>query len=317
MSYNTTMGLRESYDVINEIQTARDEKIKAKEEQRYNELNEARFDRDAIIEERELYRDAIKGYREAVTTRILGDVLKSIYITALEESTDMTEADYNLANKLVDTYISENGTFAILRKMAGKTYLLDTLKTIVEDTAEDAEETSDDDEKSTEEVPEKSKEDMYEKLENEDDVNDAVQVISQRIAAAEEEFIKKNAEDKKKIEDIVNDINDRIQAVKDDVTKDEETKEDIEESYTIEKTRRINEIYDNRTHTLFDRMVHDTAKNIYKDAQLKESYSDEGGLDIQRVVNATKCMYGFLEFVNTIQLDKVDKKYIEKVVAEL
>ncbi|MBP5597635.1 MAG: hypothetical protein J6Y02_19850 [Pseudobutyrivibrio sp.] len=316
MSY-TTMGLRESYDVINEIQTARDEKIRAKQEQRLNEANDARYDRDMIIESREIYKDAIKGYREAVTTKILGDVLKSIYITALESSTMMTEGDYNLANKLVDTYISENGTFAILRRMSGKTYLLDTLKTIVEDTAEDAEENSDEEEKSTEEVPEKSKEDMYEKLENEDDVNDAVNVISQRIAAAEEEFIKKNAEDKKKIEDIVNDINDRIQAVKDDVSKDDETKKDVEESYTIEKTRKINEIYDNRTHTLFDRMVHDTAKNIYKDAQLKESYSDEGRLDIQRVVNSTKCMYGFLEFVNTIQLDKIDKKYIEKVIAEM
>ena len=183
-------------------------------------------------------------------------------------------------------------------------------------TAEEAEEESDDDDVDAEEVPSNVKDDMFDKLEKEDDVNDAVQVISDRIAAAEEEFIKKNAEDKKKIEDIVNDINDRIQAVKDDVTKDEETKEDIEESYELEKKRKVNFIYENRTHTLFDHMIHETSKSICKDAKLKDIYSENGTIDIERVVKSCKCMYGFLEFVNTLQLEKVNEAYIAEVIKE-
>ena len=64
-------------------------------------------------------------------------------------------------------------------------------------------------------------------------------------------------------------------------------------------------------------MIHETAKNIYKDTELKESYSEAGRLDLQKVVNSCKCMYGFLEFVNTIQIDKVDVDYIAKIVKEM
>lgn len=317
MSYNNGLGLRETYDAINEINESMNERIKANQEKRINEANALRDERDFIIESKEIYREAILGYREAAATKLLSDAYKAIYITALENTTDMSADDYKLANNLVDTFIKEHGVYALLREMKGKTYLLDTIRTIVEDGTEDAEEKTDSEEKSMEEVPADTKEDMYDKLENEDDVNNAVQLISDRIAAAEEEFIKQNAEDKKKIEDIVNGINDRIQAVKNDVTKDEETKEDLEESYNIEKNRKINEIYDNRSHTLFDHMIHETAKNIYKDTELKEAYSENGRLDLQKVVNSCKCMYGFLEFVNTLQIDKVDVPYIEKIVKDM
>ena len=317
MSYNNGLGLRETYDAINEINTSINEKVKSRQEERLKEANELRDERDMIIESKEIYKEAMLGYRQAVSTKLLSDSFKAIYITALENVTDMSDTDYKLANNMVDKFIEEHGVYSLLREMKGKTYLLDTIRTIVEDGTEDAEEKADDEEKSMKEVPQDTKEDMFNKLEGEEDVNNAVQLISDRIAAAEEEFIKQNAEDKKKIEDIVNGINDRIQAVKNDVTKDEETKEDIEESYNIEKNRKITEIYDNRSHTLFDHMIHETAKNIFKDTDLKESYSDEGRLDLQKVVNSCKCMYGFLEFVNTLQIDKVDVAYIEKIVKDM
>ena len=64
-------------------------------------------------------------------------------------------------------------------------------------------------------------------------------------------------------------------------------------------------------------MIHETAKSISKDATLKDIYSESGKLDIDRVVRSCKCLYGFLEFVNTIGLENVDKNYIEKIVTDL
>lgn len=309
-------NLKESANAIREITEETNSKIESSMQKRIDEANDARYDRDMIVENRKILNDRARSYRESVTEKLLGTAFKAIYISALEQTTDLSKDDYKLAENMVEKYISENGAFSILRKMDGKTYLLDTLKKIVEDAAEEAEEESDDDDVDAEEVPSNVKDDMFDKLEKEDDVNDAVQVISDRIAAAEEEFIKKNAEDKKKIEDIVNDINNRIQAVKDDVTKDEETKEDIEESYELEKKRKVNFIYENRTHTLFDHMIHETSKSICKDAKLKDIYSENGTIDIERVVKSCKCMYGFLEFVNTLQLEKVNEAYIAEVIKE-
>lgn len=309
-------NLRESANAILEIADGIDAKIKSSNQKKIDEANDMRYDRDMIVESRQILNERNISYKNAVTEKLLGMAFKGIYISALEESTDLSKDDYKLAENMVEKYISETGAYAILRKMSGKTYLLDTIKKIVEDAAEEAEETADDSDKDVEEVPADVKDDMFDKLEKEDDVNDAVQLISNRIAAAEEEFIKKNAEDKQKIEDIVNDINERIQAVKDDVTKDEETKADIEEAYELDKKRKLNFIYENRTHTLFDHMIHETTKSICKDAKLKDIYSENGNLDIERIVKSCKCMYGFLEFVNTLQLEKVDEAYIAEVIKE-
>lgn len=310
-------SLKESMAAINEIAEETEKKINEANEKRLNEANEAGIERDLIVETATFRREKAQSYHDAATNKLLSAALKGIYVSALEQTMDMEAEDYKLAEAMVDKYIEENGAYSILRKMEGKTYLLDTIKEAVEDGVEKAEDTADDDDKDMEQVPAEVKDDMFEKLEDEEDVNQAVQVISNRIAAAEEEFIKKNAEDKQKIEDIVNDINDRIQAVKDDVTKDEETKEDIEEGYRIEMNRKVNHIYENRSHTLFDHMVHETAMGISKDTTLKDIYSESGKIDIAKVVKSCKCMYGFLEFVNTIQLDKINVDYIEKVVKEM
>jgi len=310
-------GLKESTAAINEIAEETAKKFNDNNQRKIEEANAAGYERDLVVESNKFLRERAQTYHDALTEKLLSSALKGIYITALEQTTDMDADDYKLAESMVDKFIAENGTYAILRKMEGKTYLLDTIKEAVEDAVADAEEKADDSDKDLEEVPAEVKDDMFDKLEKEEDVNDAVQVISNRIAAAEEEFIKKNAEDKQKIEDIVNDINDRIQAVKDDVTKDEETKEDIEEGYRIEMNRKVNHIYENRSHTLFDHMVHETAMGISKDTTLKDIYSESGKIDIAKVVKSCKCMYGFLEFVNTIQLDKVNVDYINKVVKDM
>ena len=310
-------GLKESTAAINEIAEETAKKFNDNNQRKIEEANAAGYERDLVVESNKFLRERAQTYHDALTEKLLSSALKGIYITALEQTTDMDADDYKLAESMVDKFIAENGTYAILRKMEGKTYLLDTIKEAVEDAVADAEEKADDSDKDLEEVPAEVKDDMFDKLEKEEDVNDAIQVISNRIAAAEEEFIKKNAEDKQKIEDIVNDINDRIQAVKDDVTKDEETKEDIEEGYKIETNRKVNHIYENRSHTLFDHMVHETAMGISKDTTLKDIYSESGKIDIAKVVKSCKCMYGFLEFVNTIQLDKVNVDYINKVVKDM
>ena len=313
----TSGSVREAAMAIQEINDKRAAIAKANREKAYNEANEAAIERDLIIESREILRESNRNYKEFVTTDLLETAFKAIYITALMETTDLDANDIKFAEKMVDKFVQENGTYSILRKMEGKTYLLDTLKKIVEDAAEDAVEKADEGDKECEETPADAKEDMVNKLEEDPEVNDAVKVISDRIANAEEEFIKKNMEDKKKIEDIVNDINDRIQAVKDDISKDDETKEAIEQECTIEKNKKINDIYESRTHSLFDHMVHETAKVVVKDSKLRDIYSESGKIDMGNIVKTCKAMYGFLEFVNSIQLEKVDKSYIEKVVAEL
>ena len=50
---------------------------------------------------------------------------------------------------------------------------------------------------------------------------------------------------------------------------------------------------------------------------VKENYITESGqLDTPVVVEAVKVMYGFLETLNTLQLESVDSDYILSIVKE-
>jgi len=159
-----------------------------------------------------------------------------------------------------------------------------------------------------------NKEEMFKKLENDAEVTDAVDIIAKRISDAETEFIQKNAEDKKKIEQIVNKVDDRIKAVTDS-DKDPEAKEEDIESTQQEATRMITDIKEKRFHSIFEELVKDNFDYIMKDVSLKESYTDiNGKINVAQIVESSRVMYGFLEFVNTIQLEKVNSEYILKVI---
>ena len=55
--------------------------------------------------------------------------------------------------------------------------------------------------------------------------------------------------------------------------------------------------------------------NIVKDESVRERYMTENGtLDVDLAVESAKVMYGFLETLNTIQIEKVDEKYIANII---
>ena len=164
-----------------------------------------------------------------------------------------------------------------------------------------------------------TKEEMLDKLEQEEDTDTAIDIIAQRISKAEEEFIKKNAQDKQKIEDIVDDINDRINGAKADPNNSDEDVEEIEQEAAIEMKRKINKIRDDRPHTVFEMMVRQLSEGILNDTgAINEEYTDENGkINMDAVVEVAKCVYGFLEFVNTCQLERVDEAYIKHVIESI
>ena len=159
-----------------------------------------------------------------------------------------------------------------------------------------------------------NKEEMFKKLENDAEVTDAVDIIAKRISDAESEFIQKNAEDKKKIEQIVDKVDNRIKAVTDSDKAPEEKEQEAEEAQQ-EATRLITDIKEQRFHSVFEELVKDNFDYIMKDVTLKEAYTDiDGTINVAQIVESSRVMYGFLEFVNTIQLEKVNSEYILKVI---
>ena len=271
-----------------------------------------------VKEKRISLRDSYDKFNEYALNDLLGSALKGIYISSLGGESALTPNGLALAESMVDDFIKENGSVTILNNMKGKTYLLNTIYEAVEEAHEETMDKVDKENPDTQEVPEEAREKMFDDLENEDDVDTAVDLIAKRISAAEEEFIKKNAEDKDKIETIVKGINDRIEAAKSDNSLYQEKKDAIEHEATIISKKEVNSVRFDRMHTVFEEMSRLLSESIVKDDYLKSQYLEENGkLDMDAIVESVRCLYGFLEFANTIQLENVDQSYIEKVLKEM
>lgn len=160
-------------------------------------------------------------------------------------------------------------------------------------------------------APESTKEDLFDQMEQEDDINSAVDLIAQRVQSAEAEFIEKNASDKKKIEKIVDNLGERLKGA----TEDPDKKPDISEKQQLEATRMISNIRENRYHTVFEEMVKQNYDYILKHEDIKEDYTlEDGSIDTAAIVESSKVLYGFVEFVNTIQLEDVNEKFIKELL---
>ena len=193
----------------------------------------------------------------------------------------------------------------------------------------DSDDSEDEEEKSIEDAPydkittidgdEENNGKVFEELEKEEDVKKAIELIRQRVADAEETFIKRNAEDKKRIDELLSRISDNVKTVED---MDEEAQESdqakiAKESVMMNK-QKINAITENRPLTVLEKMTRNLFSGITKDQAVREQYlTESGSIDTFAVVESAKVMYAFLETLNTLKLEKVDKVYIEKVLSEM
>ena len=173
----------------------------------------------------------------------------------------------------------------------------------------------DDGEIDVEPEPENYDNKVIEDLDKEEDVQKAVALIRQRVADAEETFIKNNAKDKEQINALLGKISDNIKTVEDMSDKDKEEGKDAAAQENVRMAKRsINDITNSRPLSIMEMFARNLNRDIIKDEALKENYIEEdGSLDIATIVESAKVLYGFLETLNTIQLKKIDSKYIESI----
>ena len=156
---------------------------------------------------------------------------------------------------------------------------------------------------------------VFDELEKEEDVQKAIELIRSRVADAEQKFIQNNAEDKKKIDDLLNKISNNVKKVEDMESSGDDTQAKIAEEAVRMDKRRIDVVRERRPLTVFECMARKFSESVIKDNDAKVKFLDESGsLDTAFIVESAKVMYGFLETVNTLRLDKVDSNYIANIL---
>ena len=296
------------------------------QEKQQRKLDEAAKEREAIEEKvyfgtkekKEATRRVYQEFASNLKDELYGDALKVIYISALREGTALTDGALVLANNMVENFIKESGgANAIMNKTNGKTYALDIIQCMVEGTYRSIMEDVDKEDEESMEVPEEKKEEMYDDMSKDEEITSAVETIAKRITDAEEEFIRKNNEDKKTLEDIATKFSERIKQVEGDPEAAEEEQEEVQEESTRLANRYSKDHRNNRTKNVFEQVVVNLTESIIRDEKLREEYTENGRLDIGSVIESAKCIYGFLETVNTLQIHRVDAKYIQEALSTM
>ena len=279
------------------------------EEKRKENDTVARY--EALKESAELKRQNNAKFiqlRKDAKDMLMTEALCHIVNTALGE-----DAVKLLTNNLVYQFVKENeGADMIMARNVAKTYTLENLFNMIDDTCDAMLEKAK--EKGKPEIEKQDLVSFLDSLDNDGDIENMTQAIALRITTGEEEFINNNISDKMTIKGIVDDTTNRINAAKQDGAIDQQVADDIAQEAARESRAKINAIHTDKPRSVFDTMVRKMSENVMKNKSLRESYSNRDNLDMDKIVNTARTMYGFLETVNSLQLVRVTESYIKEML---
>ena len=253
------------------------EALVAKEEAAIKEGYQKSVSFDKSLEHMRSKRETKRHYhgvvKEQAKNTILGDILKGIYIGALEAST-LTDEALLLAESMVDNWIEENGgASAIFAKNRGKTYLIDHIISVVEAEADkEVKEIEDDveDIKDDLEEEEKDKDDKDKESDSDDKSDDKDDDVDDKYDDSDDDDKDDKSDDKD------DDKDDSVDDDKSDETKSEEEAPEEPAGEESDTTLEEDDFTDDNNEETPDTTEDDTESEAEKESEEDTEASDNG-----------------------------------------
>ncbi|MCK9198056.1 MAG: hypothetical protein M0P49_00440 [Bacilli bacterium] len=208
---------------------------------------------------------------------------------------------------LVNSFITENGADRLLSEFKYKSLLLSEISKTVTKYHKMIIESVDVSNEDSFKIDPLIKDDFFEELDM-DNYKDVSIAIRTRVTDAVDEFIQSNIEDKQELKDAIQDAQNKILTAKTD---------EIKESFSQISKRKISKIRNGRKVNIFEAMVQALSKGVIQRDDLRESYTNNEKLDMDKIVESCKIMYTFLETVQTAKMVNIDEEYIENVLLDM
>lgn len=321
-------------NLINEAVDMQNAKNSLQESSPYEQLMAAKERREERLER-------MSSFRENVMTHFTEGAMKHILFKSFSEG-KLTDSMRPLGENVIHDFVTNEGVVKLTESFKGKSYLLSEMYRLIHKYTDivmekvDLEKEEDDEP----EVEEQTDEEFFEELDNTEDINGIGITIALRVTNAEEKFMQDNIEDKEKIQDIVQQSSNLVAASDDDDSTnpqedpdakdfqdetedltDESEKE--EEPVKNESVIMVNRFISDRKHlrprTIFEQMVMNLSESIMKDNDTRKVYTEAATerLNIKMVVESARCMYTFLEMLNTCKIKNLDEQEIKNTLENL
>lgn len=277
---------------------------------------ESSYDKIHLIKEQaEERRKKLISFKEDVKFKLLETVFRNIFHNSIK---GITESEQNISNNLINSYIKENSADRLLNEFHHKTFLLSEINRLVTKYYNIITENATEDNEKTHIIDPETYDDFCKELNRMEDIDDVTNSIRIRVSNAEEEFITSNLTDKINIEEIIKSTSDRVDSIKqdEDSFEDENAAETAHEEAVNLQKQYIYNVKNRNTRSLFEQMVKNLSTSALKNNTLHEYYIDNG-LNMDKVVGTTRCMYTMLEMLNTMKIETIDEEYIDNFLKSI
>lgn len=294
--------------------------LKKSEEERHikdmrsqNEQKEYNERTNKILNNRSQYKNKIQVenvFRHEVKKTLL---YESLYYLLDESLGVQIKSDYNdnIKKNIVCNFINENNIDHIIDSFKGKSLLLSEMYRVINQYTDSICEQSKNKQEpnaiATFELDVDNKDNFFNDLKT-NNVNTISTLIRKRVTNSVNNFIDQNSKDQLEIKDIIQQCQDNMNKTDSDAVK---------ESYELVAKKNIQKIRNNRSRNIFESMVLNICKSTMQDKTLLESYSNNGKLNMDKIVENTTVLYTFLEMLNSTKIENIDASYINETLKDL
>ena len=305
---NDLVKQKEEIALVEQEYMERDRLRKVREMREIEEIQESIDARESTRQEALKKKKSFAEFSMGIKDSLLAESMISIYEASLPNDLKLNPANKNIGIGMINTFIKENGTNNILTNVKYNSLFLSELgrmvntyhKAIIEKV-----DTEDPDFK----LDSYYKDDFFDNLKGED-FDELTDTIRMRVSDAIEEFIQSNINNKIDIDEVITHTKDKIDNA------GYGTSEEVKQEYANIGKRRIEKIK-NRKYGILESIVQKISKSAITNKTIAESYTEDGKLNMDKIVESATAIYTFLEMLNTAKFVNIDESYVKNFLDNL
>ena len=266
------------------------------------------------FDENPLYKyqnDDIKVYREytqfktKVREELLAECMYKVLIPALQEVAGTRK--YQICKGLVRDFIKEEGVDSLLTRFKKSGPVLYEMYYLTKTHYDAVMEKVDRKDCNTFMIDTEDKDSFFDDLDA-SNLEGVSATLKERISTSVDDFIMDNVQTKADVNEIIQSTQERISA-----TKNEAAIEELNRS----ANDRIATLNERRPKRILEAMIYNVAQSSMINESMQSLYCENGKLNMDKVVDDTVVIYGFLEMVNMCKMKKMDDEYIINAINNL
>lgn len=244
-------------------------------------------------------------FKKQVKEDLLAECMYKVLIPALQEVEGTRK--YQISKGLVRDFIKEEGINNLLRNFRKGSPVLYEMYDLTETHYAYIMEKVNKKDSNTFMIDTEDKDSFFDDLDA-SNLEGISATLKERISTSVDDFIMDNVQTKADVNEIIQSTQERISATKN---------ESVIEELNRDANNKIATLNERRPKRILEGMVYNVAQSSMINESMQSLYCENGKLNMDKVVDDTVVIYGFLEMVNMCKMRKIDDEYIINAVNNL